>query len=373
MSTIIPATMTAFFDTFLRVPAPGSRRLVPLVHFPAHDHLLAAYDLVGPDGLPVYSDIADDKIKKTGGSLRLGGVALGELVGAGPAHSEPDREIIQVSSSLEQSKNIAFASAARFARRHPWLEKRVRVLQTEIIYKQIITNQRTGGRHTETHVIRAVPAKQAESLHGVNPTLVEIDEAWSFTTYDQLEALAPSPARRISRRWFCSYAGLRSMMKEGNPWWDLLQRHKAGGDPRLYVEHQGGPDAWRAVPFLSERTIEVAKRAFITVPSKFRRMYQNEWVAGDEQAFLTTDEIQAAQDPALSVEPQRSEGCAMGRRSRAPQRLPRCRRRQGDRRAAHSAGDPGVARLSLQARRSRRRRGRDRRSRAAARRHQDQE
>jgi hypothetical protein len=309
----VRARLTArhVFTRMLRAPAPGSRRLAPLTLYPAFGRVVDAWDARDEHGAR-YDELAFLAIKKSGKSTLGGGLVIADLIGAGPAAVESDREIYIIASDLAQARDIVFSSAARFVRRDPWLSKHVTIHRSELIYRQVVTDHRTGGRHVETHVAYAVPAKDARGLHGRNPVSVVFDETWTHAAYDVFEALAPSPARAVSRRLYLSYAGLRSQQKEGVPLWDLWQRWQRGDDPRLFVSHIGGPEGWRQVPWITERAIETARRQFATVPSKFRRLYENAWVSGDEAAFLSDDEIQAAVDPALLVEPQRDEGCAIG-------------------------------------------------------------
>ena len=104
--------------------------------------------------------------------------------------------------------------------------------------------------------------------------------------------------------------GLRSQMREGNPLWDLWQRWKAGSDPRLFVSHIGGPDGWRSIPWIKPSFIESQRRKFASVPSKFKRLWENEWASGDEGSFLSGEEIHAAIDPDLSEPAQGLPGMA---------------------------------------------------------------
>jgi hypothetical protein len=301
------------FERMLRGTAPGSRRLVPLTLHPAFGSVVDAWDTTATDGSGhQYDEVAALWIKKSGKSTLGGGLVIADLIGAGPAHVESDREVYIIANDFAQARDVVFSSTARFVRRDPWLSKHVTIQRSELLYRQTVTDHRTGGRHTETHVAYAVPAKDARGLHGRNPVSVVFDETWAHLDYDVFEALSPSAARTVSRRLYLSYAGLRSQQKEGNPLWDLWQRWKRGDDPRLFVSYIGGPEGWREVPWITERAVSQARRQFATVPSKFKRLYQNEWTAGDEAAFLSADEIRAATDPALSVEPQRDEGCSIG-------------------------------------------------------------
>ena len=295
-----PLSAEETFRNFLRIPEPGTRALVPLVLHPPQRQLIEAWDAVGPDGLPRYAELAAIWLKKLGKSTMDGGFGIAELVGG----REPDREVIVLASDWTQARDVPFAAAARFVKRHPWLTSHVRVLASELVYKETVTDHRTGGRHTEEHILRAVPARDARSLHGSNPTLTVIDELWTFDDYSAIEALARSPARKWPRLLYSTYCGLRSQMHEGYPLWDLWRRWKSGTDKELFVSYVGGPDGWRVAPWITERFLDQQRRQFAAVPSKFKRLWMNEWATGDEAAFLTDLEVSDATDHAL-IEPPR--------------------------------------------------------------------
>jgi hypothetical protein len=297
-TTPVARSITArqVFAEFLRIPQPGTRALVPMALHPAQGALIGAFDTRGEDGLPTYPEVAALWIKKAGKSTTGGGLVIAELLG----HSgEPDREIIIVASDQEQARTVIFASAARFVRRHPYLTKHCRVLQSEIVYREVVTDERTGGRHIEEHIALAVPGRDARSLHGSNATLTVFDELWAFSDYSILESLARSAARRCPRIAYFSYAGLRSQQRAGNPLWDLWTRWKAGEDSSLFVSYLGGPDGWQSVPWVSARFLDQQRRQFAAVPAKFKRLWLNEWASGDEGAFLTSEEVSDAIDATL--------------------------------------------------------------------------
>lgn len=191
----------------------GAGRLVPMTVYPAIRPLFDAYDARDPlTGLLRFDRLGVLVPKKFGKTAIGGAAALHELVNG----TEPDREVIMVASDLEQSRALGFNTAVRFAHRQPWINKHVRVTTNTIVYKEVIVDPVTGGRHVQEHIIRAVPGRDARSLHGVNPSLVIFDEYWTHSDYAVVEALAPSPARKVSRQLFLTYAGLRSQMREGN-------------------------------------------------------------------------------------------------------------------------------------------------------------
>lgn len=281
-------TARSVFDKLLLAPQQGTRTLAPLRLHPEQARLIEAFDAVEPEtGLPRYDELGGFWMKKAGKSTTGGGLVIAELIGRS---AEPDREVLIVASDLSQARDVIFASAARFAKRHPLLEKRIQVKRTELVYREQVTNDRTGGRHIEEHIARAIPARDAKSEHGRNPTLTVFDEFWTIDA-DTLEALAPSPARKVSRLLYFSYAGLKADRVDGNPLWDLWRRWEAKSSPRLFVSYIGGADGWKHVPWITQRFMDERREQFAHIPSKFLRLFQNEWASGDVGTFLTAQEI----------------------------------------------------------------------------------
>ena len=103
-----------------------------------------------------------------------------------------------------------------------------------------------------------------------------------------------------------SYKGLRSQRREGVPLFYLLQRWESKADPHLFVSTLAGLDAWRSIPWIKQSFIEAQRRQFAAVPSKFKRLWENEWSTDDAGSFLTGEEIHAAIDPTIT-EPERGE------------------------------------------------------------------
>ena len=152
-------TARQFFDSFLRVSVAGQLR--PLTLHSAQAETIDAWDRFDlAAGVPHYGELAILWIKKAGKSATVAGLGLHELV----AGTEADREVILVSTGLQQSRDVVFNAAVRFVRRHSWLTKHVRVLSTELVFAETVTEQRTGGRHKQEHILRAVPTKNAETL-----------------------------------------------------------------------------------------------------------------------------------------------------------------------------------------------------------------
>ncbi len=292
----VPLTLRQAVDQFFRVTQPGTRTVGPVIVYPALAAFIAAYDQRDPiAALPQFSELGFLAIKKSGKTLIGAALALYELVFAS---AEPNREILLLAATYEQATNRLFDAAVRFTRLHPIFES-LKIFKNEIIHRENVIDSKTGGRHVEEHVLRAVGAKNAPALHGANATLTIYDELHTHEDYNAVEATAPSPARRCPRSVYLSYAGLRHQAHEGVPLWDLWQRWKGGSDPRLHVTFIGGPEGWRAVPWITESFIASQRRQFAAVPSKFRRLWLNEWASGDEGSFLSGEEIAAALDLSL--------------------------------------------------------------------------
>jgi hypothetical protein len=295
-------TAARYADEFVRLPQPGHRsRYAPIRLIPVQQEFLRGFDAVDPaTQLPVYPECGFFSIKKTGKDTVCSICANSSLYGD-PFEHEP-REILIVSGSLDQSVSVSFDKCKQFARSHPWTAKHTKEYQTELIYTEHIVDERTGGRTRIDHILRALAAGRPETLHGRHPNLTIFTEAWT-ATYRHLEALAPPPTRRAPRLLYASYAGLKAQAKPGQVLWDLWQRWKAA-DPALFVAYLGGPDAWRQVPWMTEKFIATERRRLEHVPSRYRRLWQNEWPTSDDDAtgFLTPSEIADAVDHTL-VEP----------------------------------------------------------------------
>jgi hypothetical protein len=284
-------TAREVFDRFLRLPAPGGR-LKKFEMISPLDEYLTRYDATDPaTGIPVYDEIALSVPKKFGKSEIGGGTAITELIGG----IDPDREVVVVASDLEQSRLFTFQSACRFVRRSPWLSKHLRILKNEITYSQVVVNPDTGARDKQEHVLRILAARDVKSLDGGRQTLTIVDEAHS-ATIETLSAIGRSPARSYSRIVYLSYAGRRVDSVPQNLWFSVVQRGRKGDDATLALIERRGPDAWRDAPWISERFIEQQRRMWAHVPSIFARYWENEWAAGDEGSFLTTQEIRDAID-----------------------------------------------------------------------------
>ena len=281
------------FETFLTgaVYVPGaSGALTTLQLHPAQRAFAQAIDAIDPQTRRrTYRRFLLSWPKKTGKTETIAALAVWACTS--DVANGADREVYLVATDYEQAA-VAFSRAVRQFERNPQLAKQTRITAREIIFREVVTDPKTGGKYHQLHVIRAVP-RDVRGLHGVNPSCLIIDEAWTMDDYDVIEALAQSPVRESPITVFAGYAGLRSQARRGNPFWDLWQASIAGSDPGLFGSILTGPDAWRQVPWLTEAWVTDMQAQFATCPSKFQRLVLNQW-AQSEHSLITTAELQDA-------------------------------------------------------------------------------
>jgi hypothetical protein len=279
-------TPREFIDKFVRLPDPTQRgKLARMRLYPAQAEMFDAVDQRDETGQRQFREIVISIGKKFGKSsscavLLLWGLVADDL-------NPHDREVILVANDLNQARDVTFQTCKRIVERDPLLSQMCTVLRSEIVYREQVREERTGGLFTMEHILRAVP-RDVKGLHGTNHTMVVHDELWGSDTSDVLESLAVSPARNSPLTIYSSYAGLLSQQREGVPWFDLMQRVAKGDDPHLYAMHLSGPDAWRQVPWITEKYIESQRR--MLRPSQFRRLILNQPAIADDP-FLTPNEI----------------------------------------------------------------------------------
>jgi len=77
-----------------------------------------------------------------------------------------------------------------------------------------------------------LPAKDVAGAHGKTYCFCGLDEIHGYRDWDLLEAMQLDPTRPDAMMWITSYASLHH--RPGVPLHDLMQRGKAGGDPRMF-------------------------------------------------------------------------------------------------------------------------------------------
>jgi len=166
------------------------------------------------------------------------------------------------------------ALAKKLLRANPAVDDLVRV-------KTNVIDRRDGSGYIEI-----LPAQDAIGSHGKTYRLLGVDEIHGHRTRDLLEALAADPTRPDCQQWITSYASL--FHRPGAPLFDLLQRARAGADPRMLVSWYAAD--WCTDPAFAELGPE--QRANPSMPSwgnptyltqqrgrlpahKFRRLHLN--------------------------------------------------------------------------------------------------
>ncbi len=82
-----------------------------------------------------------------------------------------------------------------------------------------------------------LPAGDVAGAHGKTYSFCAFDEVHAFKTWDLLESMQLDPHRPDALMWITSYASLYH--KPGVPLYDLMQRGKAGRDPRMLFSWYG--------------------------------------------------------------------------------------------------------------------------------------
>lgn len=88
-----------------------------------------------------------------------------------------------------------------------------------------------------------LPAQDVKGSHGKTYSFTGLDEIHGYRDWDLLEAMQLDPTRSDSMMWVTSYASLHH--RPGVPLHDLMQRGKAGGDPRMFF-------SWYAADFTTD-------------------------------------------------------------------------------------------------------------------------
>ena len=289
-----------FLQEFIRVRDPLTNALGPLRPHAEQQRLIAAMDARDASGGRQLREAVLSWPRKAGKSATDAAIAL-YLLTSDPF--EQDREVAILSSDLQQSKDAVYAAVRRMVRAHSWLRDRVTCRRTEATYRD-----EAGAEH----VLRVLP-RDPRGIHGLNLSGLIADEVWVHDSWDLLEGVSPSPARRNPITIWSSYGGLRHQRQPGNPWYDVLTRAQAGDDPRLFCSHISGREALRAIPWITDEWIDRMARQFAHVPAKYQRLVLNQWATGDAGSFLTAAEVADAIDrgrSGLPIGP--APGCTIG-------------------------------------------------------------
>jgi hypothetical protein len=206
---------------------------------------------------------------------------------------ERDREGYSIAGDKDQAL-IVVEKMKAMIRHSPELQELVTDGTLKVYKEELVVEDVEG-----VHRFQAL-ASDSPTGHGINPSLVIVDEAWQLRTYELLEAVALGPQRRCPLQLWVTYAGLKASMVDGVPLYDLYKRGLAGTDPKLYFCWRSGLRAYAEVPpgfirdgYLDEQRMQLPR-------NRFQRLHLNEWGARDV-GFLTDEELAAATAPALTV------------------------------------------------------------------------
>jgi phage terminase large subunit-like protein len=293
-------TFAAFLASFIRVRDPVSGAVDAMRLHPEQRRFVAAMDARDGAGGRQFREFVLSWPRKAGKSATAAAAALYCLT-SDPF--EADREVAILSADLQQSKDAVYAAVRKMRAREPWLQARIRLLSTEAVFTD---------EHGIEHVLRILP-KDPRGIHGLNLSALIADECWVHDSWDLLEGVSPSPARRNPLTLWTSYAGLRHQRQAGVPWYDVLTRAQAGDDPQTFLSHITGRAGALDVPWITEAWLDRLARQFEHVPAKFQRLALNQWAAGDAGAFLSAAEVADAVDGTRTgVVTGPATGCTIG-------------------------------------------------------------
>jgi hypothetical protein len=286
-------SLADFWQRFVLLPNDRGELVTPVAHR-EQARVVAAIDS------GQYRELLLHWAKKSAKSFTAAVSVCHSLVASPGVRSE---RRIAIASADEDQSRIIFGQARQLIERHPWLSRRVRVLRTEMIYAEHARDPRTGGRYTVEHTVVALP-RDLKGTHGEPWSHIVRDEIWSEPDHAYSESLILDPSRPGGQILYCTYHQPRVMAKPGVPLFDLLERAHAG-DPSLFYSFIGGEGtdaSWRVCTWISESWVSDQKRILAACPAKYRRIILNE-PAGADSGLITAEELKAAIDPTLAVEP----------------------------------------------------------------------
>jgi hypothetical protein len=278
------------------VEQPGGRGVGPIRLVPVQrDFLTAVIDTYDAAGYRRFRQAAYSVVKKFGKTTTAALTGTWHLLFD---DTESNREIYSLAGDMDQAA-IALELGKRIIRGSPTL--------APLVDRQLFLNKREIAYEDErggVHIWRAM-ASDSPTAHGLNPSLVLVDEGWQLRDYELLEAVSLGPQRRHPLQLWTTYAGMKAQMVEGNPLFDLYRRGLAGTDPRLHMLWLSGQHAYDALPLGFIRDGYLEEQRQLLPPNRFKRLHLNEW-GGADATFLTEEEIARAKDDGFIV-PERSQ------------------------------------------------------------------
>lgn len=273
------------------VEQPGGRGWGPIrLHSFQRDFLREAIDTYDAGGYRRFRRALYGVMKKLGKTTTAGVIGTWHLMFD---DTETNRDVRSISGDMDQSRislHIGQGIIRNSPRLAPLVGVRLFLNRNETIYEA-----EDGQVHRWTAM-----ASDSPTSHGLNPSLVLVDEGWQLADYQLLEAVSLGPQRRHPLQFWSTYAGMKAQMVEGNPLYDLYRVGKAGTDPKLHMLWLSGEAPYRLLPPGFIRAGYLDEQRQMLPPNRFKRMHLNEW-GGADASFLTEEEIARAVDVGLLV------------------------------------------------------------------------
>ncbi len=182
----------------------------------------AALDAVDAQGRPRYNLVLAGRAKKNAKSLDLILAGVDRLIrGVSPWGNQ----ILLLANDEDQAADD-LELAVKLIRANPPIAAAVTIAAKELTRKD------------GQGYMLILPAKDIAGSHGGTYRFCGFDEIHEYKDWALLEALQPDPTRPDSLMWITSYASLNH--RPGVPLFDLLQKGKAGADPRMLFSWYGG-------------------------------------------------------------------------------------------------------------------------------------
>lgn len=260
----------------------------PLILEKWQRELLDELYLVDDEGRRVYKEALVGVARKNGKSSLASAIALHGLVATG----EQGPEVYAAAGSIDQAR-IVFQQAREYVEASPYLRQWLRPLRSAIRCK------------SNNGIFRVLSA-DGPLAHGLNPSLVVVDELWAHRKPELYFALTTGV---IAREEPLVVSITTAGFDRDTICWDVYQRGMAlaaqGLDAMreagfLFVWHAAAADAkpssrkaWKAANPSSWVTSEVLEREYDRLPEAvFRRLHLNQWTES-EDSWLSPDDWDA--------------------------------------------------------------------------------
>jgi len=127
-----------------------------------------------------------------------------------------------------------------------------------ILENECIIRTKEIERKDNGSVLKILPAKDVAGAHGKTYLTIGFDEIHEYRNYDLLEALSPDPTRLDTQTLITTYNTIYN--RPGIPLFDLIQRGRAGADPKMHF-------SWYQADFTTDPDFENAEPELRANPS----------------------------------------------------------------------------------------------------------